>query len=750
MSAVAKAENMTGGVNPPVNVTAKQKRFYSNVLSNGDLYVGTVIINGKKYEKFIEKQTRASYILDVHTSNISFLRTSKDLYNLGIKNYRFMLKLYDTNLIDVDPYDPAISAQNIQRIIIESKRNIWYFMRDVARIPVEGGAIGPGAGMPYQLNRGNLAATWCFSNNIDHYLVLPRQIGKTKSTLENILWAFIFSSNTKMMFLCKDAGGSKANLKSLKDQRELLPYYMQSKVVINESGEKKTAKGDGQTYLENPYNHNHISTATGGTTIDAADRCGRGLTQAIQFYDEVEFTKHISTIIDAAGPAFNTASRNARENGAPYCRVFTTTPGNLDSEPVATTESFRAQTMRFSESLYDMDIEKAKEVISTNSAIDVVYIEFSYIQLGKDEKWFVNTAKKVSNDKIKIRREILLKRIRGSNTSPFEAEDLEEISASQKEPIEEYYVNEIYPVYIYERINPSIPYIVGVDVASGKVGDYCAVTIIDPYTVRPVADFRSNIQNTVKLKSFLVSLVSKLIPRAIVTIENNSMGTAVIDMLKLSSIAQNLYFDNNKYFVPDATTKMDAKGFAMLEAKNARCYGINTNSKTRAMMINILFDRVQNYKSDFVTKFVIGDLMSLVRTPLGRVEAAKGAHDDSIMSYLIGLYTLFNGSNLSRYGFVRGQVAPEPDKPKSRQEYFAELPDDVQEFFKDAMGMRTGEEYDAEARELSDRLRNISASRHLINDGSDGSGRNINLDIDEDTGMMHEAVDMSWLDDLNS
>lgn len=726
--------------------TTAVRKYYTNILKNGDIEIGYITINGKNYRQFIEEDTRFKYVLDTHTNNLSFSRTAKDLYNLGIQNYRFMLKLYDPNLIGVNPYSNMLTAEQIKRITIECKRNIWYFLREVARLPVEGGALGPGAGLKYQLNRGNLAATWCFINNIDHYLVLPRQIGKTKSTLENILWAFLFSSNTKMMFLNKDGIASKANLKSLKDQKDLLPMWMQSKFIYNDDGEKKTAKGDNATYLEHPHNQNRITAFAGGTSIDAADRCGRGLTQAIQYCDEVEFTRYIKTIIDAAGPAFGTASRNAKANGAPYCRIFTTTPGNMDSEPVATTVEFRKQMMRFSESLYDRTIEDAKEIIDTNSAIDIVYIEYSYIELGKDEKWFIETAKKVSNDKIKIRREILLKRIRGSSTSPFEAEDLEEIANLIKTPIEEIYINKIYPMYVYEKLNRNVPYIVGVDVASGRAGDYSAVTILDPYTIRPVADFRSNITTTPKLVSFLMSLVTRYIPRAILTIENNNMGSSVIDMLRTSPISGNLYFDNNKFFIPDATQRLDAKGFAILDAKNSRSYGINTNPKTRDIMYNILFNQVREHKGDFVTKFIGDDLNALVRNPAGRVAAANGSHDDSMMSYLIALFTFFHGSNLARYGYSRGDSAPESEREKTRQEYFEDLPDELRDYFGPVMSMQTSEEHDLEMRIEADRQRDITR----VQRGANGAmSENVDFEVDEESGIAIESGDVSWLDDLN-
>ena len=46
---------------------------------------------------------------------------------------------------------------------------------------------------------------------------------------------------------------------------------------------------------------------------------------------------------------------------------FTSTAGNVDSEPVSSTEEMRAQMVRFSESLYDKDIDTAKEIIKKNS-----------------------------------------------------------------------------------------------------------------------------------------------------------------------------------------------------------------------------------------------------------------------------------------------------------------------------------------------------------------------------------------------
>ena len=105
-------------------------------------------------------QMKLPFIYDVYTKNLSFIQTSKDLANLGVKNNKFFLKLYDKELLGVNPYSPSITQEQIKRIIIECVRNPWYYLRELARIPASGGTLGPGGGDPYILHRANLAATY--------------------------------------------------------------------------------------------------------------------------------------------------------------------------------------------------------------------------------------------------------------------------------------------------------------------------------------------------------------------------------------------------------------------------------------------------------------------------------------------------------------------------------------------------------------------------------------------------------------
>ena len=87
-------------------------------------------------------------------------------------------------------------------------------------------------------------------------------------------------------------------------------------------------------------------------------------------------------------PAYNTASKNAKRNNAAYCRIFSSTPGDLDTNAGEQANQVLSTTYKWTEKFYDIGPEAAREIIRRNSASRIVYIEYTYQQLGKDEEWF--------------------------------------------------------------------------------------------------------------------------------------------------------------------------------------------------------------------------------------------------------------------------------------------------------------------------------------------------------------------------
>jgi hypothetical protein len=598
---------------------------------------------------------------DTGTANKSFLQVAKDLKQLGISNFYFILEIYDYSLVDVDPYSPNLTMDQISRIMTECTRNIWYYLREVCRIPSQGGAP-----VPFKANRGNIAQTWCVVHGIDSWLCLPRQQGKTQSILAVFGWAYSFGTNdSAFIFINKDGGNAKENLQRLKDQIDALPEYLHFDQILEEdegTGKVKIVKAvKNATSMKHPITKNKIIIKSKATSYESALSLARGLTAPFLHFDEPEFTSHIKTIVENSVSTYETAARNAKSNGALYGRCFSCTPGDLDTPSGIESQQLLENTTKWTEKMYDMDYDpidesknKVLQYVKDNGTNGIVYIEYSYKQIGLTDDWLRMMYNKIANPLV-VKREILLQRLRGSSDSPFEQEDIEYLTSVMRTPIDELYILEHFRFDVYEKLDRTIPYIVSIDCSTGTNGDNNAITIINPYTTDPVAEFKCPYIGETQYEKLIQELVKKHLPRAIIVIERNSVGDGIIDHLLNSPIRGNLYFDKDRDLV-EANMQANQTVESMLKKQGAmkKYYGVYTGTQSREDMIAILFRRMAEYKDHFITENITEDISRLVRTKTGRIEAGPGFHDDSIMSYLIGMYVYYHGNNLAMFGFVRG------------------------------------------------------------------------------------------------
>ena len=266
-------------------------------------------------------------IYDTKCPNKSFLRLAVDLKKAGVKNWYFMLKINDVSLAKVDPHaidkktkHTTLNRTEIQRVMYEWRSNLWYYLREVSRIP-EAGAPN---GVPYRANRGNISQAWCLLHGIDSWLCLPRQQGKTLSALALILWVYSFgTTNSHFIFINKDGENAKENLRRIKAQIEVLPEYLQFNSVISDDDGKIVKAISSATRMQHPVTNNQITIKSKATSYDQALSIARGLTAPILHFDEPEFTSHIKTIVDNSVSTFDTAARRSKENGSIYGRIFT-------------------------------------------------------------------------------------------------------------------------------------------------------------------------------------------------------------------------------------------------------------------------------------------------------------------------------------------------------------------------------------------------------------------------------------------
>lgn len=614
-------------------------------------------INGKYY--------------DFGCKNESFLMTAKELKILGIKNYYFMLRIDNPRVADIDPFNPNITRQEVDALMQEYKTNMWMFARTAVRMRTDKGIV------PYGLHRGLAAALWCFERSQDFCLNEPRQTWKTTGTLGGaVLWAFQLSTNLKAHFFGKETDNTKRNLATLKDDIDLLPEWLQFKRYMDSEGKVKKARQSTET-LQNNLLHNQIEIHPKPSSLSHAQGMGRGGSGAILYFDEIEHTPFFGEILSNSAPLFKTASENAAAAGKPYCRIMTTTPGNLDTREGIESLPIIKSMIPWTEKIYDMTEEEIKNYKSafkedyhnseekhTREVIDVFYLEYQYYQVRKTYQWVMEQYA-LSGDKMAIRREILLQRLRGSNNSPVSAEDIEYLISNMRKSDRDILINGKWRFRLYDHgagyqygrpkdLDENIPYIVGIDPAAGGGGDNFAVTVVNPYNLQIAAEFKSPYISGVAACQMLVELVQDHIPKAVLIPEKNSMGIYLIQMIvEQTSIKENLYWSESARQLEDMVEE-DAADYELKKLSvQYKKYGTYLTPKVRNAMLELLFKHIDECKEILNTEYLVDDICKLVRTSTGRIEALKGEHDDCLFSYLHAIYIYYTGDNLENFGIIK-------------------------------------------------------------------------------------------------
>ena len=634
---------------------------------------------------------------DFDPPNKTFITTAKELKTLGVKNYYFMLRIDNPVVANINLWNPRITRQEIQALLHEFDNNMWSFMRMAVRLRTDAGIV------PYGLHRGLAAAAWCFERNQDHCLCEPRQTWKTTGMIAGpIQWAFQFSKNLKMHFFGKETQNTKRNLASLKDDISLLPEWMQFKRYYDENGKIKNSRQSAEV-LENSIGVNKLTIHPKPTSLSHAEGLARGDSGAIMYYDEIEHTPFINILLENSYPAFKTAHENALSVGQVSCRTMSCTPGNLDTKIGRDALPIIKSMFPWTEKIYDMTEEEIKAYKQareeeynerkksedlTRESIDCFYIEYQYYQVRKTYDWVLEQLRGIGN-KMTVRREILMQRLRGSSESPISPEDLEYLIANMVKSDRDIIINEKWRYRLYNHgqsmkygrlmdFDERIPYIVGVDPASGGGGDNFSVTIVNPYNLKIAAEFKSPYISGPAASQMLVTLVEEYIPNCVITIEKNSMGIYLIQMInEQTSIGDRLYWSNSTKQLEEMTEEgPDDYNLKMLSMKYKK-FCTYTSPKIRNAMFELLFAHIDNCKQILNTEYLVDDLCKLVRNPnTGKIAADKGEHDDCVMSYLHAIYIYYTGDNLETFGIIRkehpiwGDVDPDREKRMEEKESF--------------------------------------------------------------------------------
>lgn len=593
---------------------------------------------------------------DYQTKNKSFLKVCKILKDEGIVNFAFPLMTYDKDLIGIDPYSDEVK-NNIRlqlKITNEVANNMWYFLREVVRVP------NPGASIPFGLHRGNLAMLFCLNCNFNTYVELPRQHYKTYSAVVYYAWVNMYKArNYNMIFTHKAYADTVENLRRLKQLLDpdngCLPEYLLAPLGKNDKNN------------ENEFiiasNNNRIKVVGPANDSAGADKAGRGSTVPLIWLDEIAFLKYNETMMGAMVPAFSTASAAARENGTPYSILLTTTPSSLDiPEGKFVHDTLIEQAMDFDEKMYDYYFERGldwlAEFVSNNSNNYFVVVKFSYKQLGKSDAWLQEQLRKMNNNMTLVKRELLLEWTYSSDDSLLDEETLNTIAKyADRDYVAKLLILDKYMLY-YIRQPSNIfkkNYVISMDIAGGLGRDKTAITIIDPKDNLPTAVMYSNKMTVVDLVDVTCELLDRYFPMGIVVPELNYSGNTFMElMLKKGKYNSNLFYtikETKAERIIQEDRDIFAKAKKKYVRKEKRVYGINTTAATRKIMVeDILFNLINNKPESFNNRDIFKELKTLERKKTGKIEHSDSGHDDILMSYLIGLFAiLFEQKSMKRF-----------------------------------------------------------------------------------------------------
>lgn len=647
--------------------------------------------------KIMMKKRRPTY--HWKTKNKSFLELYKTYRKLGIKNNKFFLKIYDTDLMHVDPFSTILPVEMQLKIFLECIINPWYWLREICRIPVDGKPIEPGGGSEFIADRNNIASWYCYLNGIDHYDSKSRQLGKTQNAVAQLNYAFHYGAlSSTFLFFSKDFPLAKQNLYRLKCQRDMLPKWMQMRIAMKEDG--KIDKGqDNITTMRNPITNNMIKVMPKATSQESAVKLGRGETSSFYWNDEFDFTAYNLEILDAAAFAYSTARENAIKNKSLYGRILTSTPGYLSTEAGKTASKYIDMMVKWDDHMLDDPINKVRALIDSKKSNGFMYIEHSWKQLGKSLSWYENQCKLVHYDEDKILREIWLQRIQGNENSPFKKQALVFIARNKKSPIDKIDIlKNLQPIMVYEKINKKITYILSIDPAEALARNNTAFVLINPHTQMIAAEFKSPYVSTPDFVKMCCKFMREYCPRSMIVVENNK-GREVINRFLESPFQNHVWYDADK--ITDHIVKnTDEYGSLKQSAYQRRALGFNTNTKSREMLFKIIERFMEEELEKVNTEYLVKDVACVQRKPNGKIILGAGdddegdGHGDVLMSYLIGLFVLFNAKNLPEFGINPGASAPdlEPDDPLKQdrptqkrkiKELLSSLPENMQGIFRD-------------------------------------------------------------------
>lgn len=322
-----------------------------------------------------------------------------------------------------------------------------------------------------------------FHENRFNICKLPRQVGKTTTSVAFLLHFILFNENVNVAILANKASTAREIMGRLQLAFEYLPRFLQQGVKEWNKGSIELANGS-----------RAVADSTSGSSV-------RGRSFNVIFLDEFAF------VPNNIAEAFFMSTYPTISSGKTTKVIIVSTPNGLNL-------FYRMWT----------------EAIEQRSLYKPIEIHWSMVP-GRDEEWKEETIRNTSPDQ--FRQEFECEFIGSTNTliHPVKLRSLVWHNPIRQEG----------KLDIYKDPVPGRTYTMTVDVAEGQGLDYSTFSVIDvteiPY--RLVAKYRNNQISPLLFPTIIVQ-TAKMYNEAFVLVEINSIGLQVADIIHFELAYENL------------------------------------------------------------------------------------------------------------------------------------------------------------------------------------------------------------------
>ena len=596
-------------------------------------------------------------IADTKTKNESFIRISRLYKSMGIKNHLFPLALLQPQLQGVDPHSSSLTLQQRSMIALEVKFNIWYFLREVVRIPAKGSSTPK----IYLANRGNIAVTWLHMCNIDVANIQIRQTGKSVSTDCINEWNIDFGAeNTLITLITKDDTLRRENVRRLKEIRSLLPKYL----VMQTRDD-----ADNQIEITNKTLNNHYKTAVQQNNEISANNLGRGLTTPIAHFDESPFINLIGITLPAALAAGTAARIEAELAGAPYGNIFTTTAGKKDDRDGKYMYEMIHGGAEWNEIFFEATDKKHLRTLvekGSSGLKPLVNVTMNHRQLGYTDEWLYRAIADANSTGEAADRDFFNIWTSGTQSSPLSAELNQRIRASEMDVMHSEFSKDGYTTRWYvnkdelETYIHDYDFILSLDTSEAIGRDAITLVLTNLSDLSNTMVATVNETNTVVFSYFVAEFLIKY-PRVTLLPERKSTGISIIDGVALQLMAAGIdpfrrifnrivdEADENKNAYAEICKPLATRHRNFYDERKGKFGFVTTGSSRDTLYSTCLQEAAKKAGHMVRDRKLIEEITGLV-VKNGRIDHKASGHDDHVIAWILNHWFVLFARNIHHYG----------------------------------------------------------------------------------------------------